>query len=511
LKILIIGASSCLGQKLIEYYSPRNKTLGTFFSSAINSYTYKNIVHLDIERFQVTEKFILDYKPEVVIYLSQFKAKSSDPEKINKEYNINCNALKNVASICSTLGIKIIYQSTDHVLDPSVQGSQSESAVPNPQNSFAQSKLDAEIFLTEHIPNHLILRTPYIYGHSLNKKEHDFFQKLLSAVKSKTSFSVDNSIKRQLVLSDDVAKIIDLLIKHDEKGMFHIAPKQALTSYEFSLLLAKEFTDDTSFIKPIEENSGNLSRQPLLECMNLKKMPVLHSLCLVEEGVKIFKRQFGCSFRMIYSVRPDMLVANQNASDFRISIGKQLAREAPLPADIDHVIPIPESGIYSATGFSAESKIPLFFGIIRDYFTEKTLYSSTTSNRYEKLKRKLIPIQSLIENKKIALVDEAVLSGSTLKVMVQILRDVGVQEIHIRIPSPIISDECTGRVLPRVNLLYPQLSKKGHSLKQNEYEEILESEFNVESFKFLTLDGFRKSFQNQSFFCTECFLEKPRI
>ena len=205
---------------------------------------------------------------------------------------------------------------------------------------------------------------------------------------------------------------------------------------------------------------------------------------------------------MIYSVRPDMLVADQNASDFRIAAGRQLAIESPIEGDIDHVIPIPESGIYSATGYSAESKIPLFFGIIRDYFTEKTLYSSTTSNRYEKLKRKLIPIESLIKDKNIVIVDEAVLSGSTLKIMIQILRDVGAKKIHIRIPSPIIANECTGRVLPKVNLLYPQLGK---NKSQRQYQQQLSEEFQVDSFAFLTLDGFLKATKKKEYFCTECF------
>ena len=228
----------------------------------------------------------------------------------------------------------------------------------------------------------------------------------------------------------------------------------------------------------------------------------------VSEAVKVHRRQFGCMFRLIYSVRPDMLVAGQNASEFRIGVGKLLAKESPIDT-VDCVIPIPESGIYSATGVSAESGKPLFFGLIRDYFTEKTLYSATSKDRYQSLQRKLIPVESVIFGKKVALVDRAVLSGATLSVVVERVAAAGAAEVHVRIPSPIMTNACNGRVLPSLSLAYEDalIEKKRISIDKSEFEEFLAQKFGVNSFKFLSTGAFMSALTEKSMVrCADCFL-----
>tara|TARA_Y100000817_G_scaffold309722_2_gene299287 strand:- start:549 stop:1139 length:591 start_codon:yes stop_codon:yes gene_type:complete len=196
-----------------------------------------------------------------------------------------------------------------------------------------------------------------------------------------------------------------------------------------------------------------------------------------------------------------MLIADQNANDFRIKAGHKISEESPVPEDIDFVVPIPESGIYSATGVAAGSGKPIYFGIIRDYFTEKTLYSATLQNRYENLKRKLIPVREILEGKKIVLVDEAVLSGSTLKVVVSMLKDVGVREIHIRIPSPPMVNECSAKVLPNLKLAGKNMTN------QKALEDQLQSDFNVDSFAFLSTKAFISIASSKEKMCFDCFLK----
>ena len=165
------------------------------------------------------------------------------------------------------------------------------------------------------------------------------------------------------------------------------------------------------------------------------------------------------------------------------------------------VIPVPESGIFSATGFADHSGLPLYFGIIRDYQTSRTLaHGISALERFEKLSRKLITIPSVIHGKDVFLVDEAVLSGSTLSIAIKQVKEAGAKSISVRIPSPPIIKHCPIHIVPKVDLSY------SHGERLCEYEARLSKKFGVNSFKFLSPLGYQKCIRKGlSDKCTECF------
>lgn len=514
MKVLIIGSSGLLGSKLLDKFSRKTKTLGTYFSRPEKAQTYKNVVHLDVTKHQVVEKFVLDFRPDVVIYCASITRPDVCELEQEKAHDVNVKGLINVASICSSFSLKLVYISADFVFAGGLVELDEEDS-PNPINYFGETKKIAEDYLNETLPSSLIIRSGLIYGYSPYTEERGFFHYVIENLIKGKEIEVDDEITVYPILADDISDSIFSLIQKNESGIFHVANNQVYTKFSFAKAIANEYSLNDNLIKSVPTKSKNLpAMRPTKVYLKVDKLKrVLKSnfnISSVQEGIAIHRRQYGCLFRMIYSVRSDMLVAGQNASQFRISVGGALAKEAPVDK-VDCVIPIPESGIYSATGLAAESGKPLFFGIIRDYFTEKTLYSSTSKDRHQSLKKKLIPIRSVVEGKSIALVDEAVLSGETLKVVVQRLKDSGVKEIHVRIPSPAMTSDCTGRVLPQVKLMYEALLEEFNIslMTKSDFEEKLVEKFEVNSFSFLSTDAFLDATRGDAQIkCYECFLKK---
>jgi len=163
--------------------------------------------------------------------------------------------------------------------------------------------------------------------------------------------------------------------------------------------------------------------------------------------------------------------------------------------EADIVVPIPESGIYPATGFSGETGIPLVFGIIRDYYTKRTLFDSKYESRITSLKRKLIAVPDVLEDKRVILIDEAIISGSTLKIAVEKIKECEVKEIHIRIPSPPMLYHCPARMMPNnIELVTHKLfHSTATEVDQNEIEKEMAKYFEVDSVNYLSLEGILNS------------------
>lgn len=217
------------------------------------------------------------------------------------------------------------------------------------------------------------------------------------------------------------------------------------------------------------------------------------------------KMQEGCSFKLFYGSNPNDSVLGTNVALFRMEVGKALAKEAQIKADI--VVPIPETGVFYAISYSEESSTPLRLGIIREKYSKKTLFESRYEKRISALKKKLIIIPDIIEGKRIILIDEALLSGNTLKVTIEKLKKAGAGEIYVRIASPPTLYKCpAGEHPPFLNLLIPNLLSNYNSLGSQEIENELCNYFNIDSFKFLTLKALSEDLLKKTDFkCLYCF------
>ena len=141
-----------------------------------------------------------------------------------------------------------------------------------------------------------------------------------------------------------------------------------------------------------------------------------------------------CVFEYVYFARPDSVIAGQSVQAARVEMGRRLAREAPAVADV--VVPVPESGIPAAQGFSWESHIPYEDGLVKNRYVGRTFIEPEQMLRDQGIRLKLNPIRDVLDGQRIVLVDDSVVRGSTTRQLVELVRAAGAGEVHLRISSP---------------------------------------------------------------------------
>ncbi|MFM9150965.1 MAG: amidophosphoribosyltransferase [Candidatus Planktophila sp.] len=148
----------------------------------------------------------------------------------------------------------------------------------------------------------------------------------------------------------------------------------------------------------------------------------------------------GCIFEYVYLARPDTSIAGQSVHATRVRIGRQLAIEAPVEADL--VIPVPESGTPAAIGFAQESGIAYGLGLVKNSYVGRTFIQPSQTIRQLGIRLKLNPLREIIEGKRIVVVDDSIVRGNTQRAIVRMLREAGALEIHVRISSPPVKWPC---------------------------------------------------------------------
>jgi len=147
-----------------------------------------------------------------------------------------------------------------------------------------------------------------------------------------------------------------------------------------------------------------------------------------------------CVFEHIYFARPDSQVFGSNVLASRLRLGRQLAREAPADADI--VVPVPDSGMGAAMGYSEESGLPFQWGLIRNHYVGRTFIEPKQSIRSFGVKIKLNPVRSVLEGKRVVLIDDSIVRGTTSRKIVGMVREAGAREVHMRVSSPPTMGPC---------------------------------------------------------------------
>jgi len=146
------------------------------------------------------------------------------------------------------------------------------------------------------------------------------------------------------------------------------------------------------------------------------------------------------AFEYIYFSRPDSIIDGKNVYQVRVETGKHLAKDAP--ADVDLVIPVPDSGVAAARGYAEGLGAPFEMGIVRNHYIGRTFIEPTQAIRDLKVRLKLSPIKHLIEGKRVAIVDDSLVRGTTSRQIVKMLREAGAAEVHMRIAAPEIKYPC---------------------------------------------------------------------
>lgn len=216
------------------------------------------------------------------------------------------------------------------------------------------------------------------------------------------------------------------------------------------------------------------------------------------EFMDVKENRKACIFEHVYFARPDSHVFGSNVYMSRKNMGRALALQKPVSADL--VIPVPDSGVSAALGYAEESGIPFELGIIRNHYIGRTFIHPSPSIRNFRVRIKLNPQHSLIKDKSVVVVDDSLVRGTTSKAIVKILRSAGAKKIHFRIASPPVTDPCYyGVDTPEKE----QLIASAKSV--DEIKEFLK----VDSLEFLSVENLLKAVDPENKgYCRACFTGK---
>src|SRR6187401_1280131 len=202
-----------------------------------------------------------------------------------------------------------------------------------------------------------------------------------------------------------------------------------------------------------------------------------------------------CIFEHVYFSRPDSYVFGESVNEVRTEFGRRLARESAVEADV--IVPIPDSGVCAAIGFSDASGIPMRMGLIRNHYVGRTFIEPQQSIRHFGVKVKLNPVRSILEGKRVILVDDSIVRGTTSRKIVRMVRGAGAREVHMRISCPPTISPCFyGVDTPRRS----ELIAATHTLDE------IRRYLNADSVAYLSLDGLTESVPSgKSRYCTSCY------
>ena len=215
-----------------------------------------------------------------------------------------------------------------------------------------------------------------------------------------------------------------------------------------------------------------------------------------------------CVFELVYFARPDSTVFGRQVYEVRKRMGHELAQECPVEADV--VIPVPDSGVPAAIGYAQHSGAPFELGLVRSHYIGRTFIEPSSSIRNFGVKLKLSPVRSVIEGKRVVVVDDSIVRGTTCRKIIRMLREAGAREIHLRVASPPTLSPCFyGIDTPR----HQELIAHTHTHEQ------IRDYITADTLGYLSIQGLRRAVgarpcdqdSAQSDLCEACFTTRYPI
>src|SRR5579863_1180426 len=209
--------------------------------------------------------------------------------------------------------------------------------------------------------------------------------------------------------------------------------------------------------------------------------------------------QSSCIFEHVYFSRPDSMVFGRAVQTSREELGRQLAREAGVEADL--VVPVPDSGVTAAVGYASESGIPFRFALIRNHYVGRTFIEPSQSVRDFGVKLKLNPVRSLLQGKRVVLIDDSIVRGTTSRKIVRMIRNAGATEVHMRISCPPTISPCYYGV---------DTPSKKQLIAANKSISEIRDYIGADSLAYLSLEGLKKACGEgeKISYCSACYTGK---
>ena len=203
----------------------------------------------------------------------------------------------------------------------------------------------------------------------------------------------------------------------------------------------------------------------------------------------------GCVFEFVYLARPDTTISGRSVYESRVEMGRQLAREHPVEADL--VMPTPESGVPAAIGYAEQSGIPFGNGLVKNAYVGRTFIHPSQTIRQLGIRLKLNPLKSVVAGKRLIVIDDSIVRGNTQRALVRMLREAGAKEVHVRISSPPVKWPCFYGIdfASRAELI-------ANGLSVNE----IAASLGADSLGFISQDGMMAATEQPTRnMCTACF------
>lgn len=215
---------------------------------------------------------------------------------------------------------------------------------------------------------------------------------------------------------------------------------------------------------------------------------------IIRQAVAPAKPTALCTFEQIYFSRPDSIWDGNVVHDVRQRLGRQLAREAPVDADV--VIPVPDSSIPAALGYAEESGIPYNIGLIKNRYIGRTFIQPSQTLRQQSVQLKFNPLPTILKDKSLIVIDDSIVRGTTASHLVAMLREAGARQVHMRITCPPILHPCHMGVDMAT---HDELIASRFSVLE------IQKELGTDSLYFLSIEGMMKAINSQSGYCNACF------
>lgn len=249
-----------------------------------------------------------------------------------------------------------------------------------------------------------------------------------------------------------------------------------------------------AYVVASETCAFDLLEAEYLRCVEPGEMIVIEDRCLnsIRYAPKIPSK--SCIFELIYFARPDSLIFGKEVYSTRKKMGELLAREAPV--DGDFIMPFPDSGMYAAVGYAQASGLPFELAMIRNHYIGRTFIQPSQDMRDFGVRVKLNPVRSLIKDKRLVIIEDSIVRGTTIRTRVKKLRELGAREIHMRVSCPPIRHPCFFGI---------DFSSKGELIAANNAVADIARYIGLDSLHYLSIDGLLASTNGNNGYCLACF------
>lgn len=444
-KILLTGASGLLGEKLF------NALYQDFELVGVRKSTAGKYASLNLANEEELQAFVMRLNPDIIIHAAAIASPDTCEQNKEQAYIANVVATQNLSRICQIKNIKMVLISTDYVFDGEKNTEYLPTDERKPKNYYGLTKVQAEDIVAK-LPESLIIRMPVLYGYNNDEQTH-FLIKTLNKLNKNENFALDNSQIRYPVLVDEVAMAIKQLL--DQQGIVQLSSSHPVTKADWGAVIAEKFELPSSLINPVSNEAALVGRPHHIKMDTVRADSLGVCISNIREGTHIVKKQMNCVFKMIYKSHAHEKLFGVNVGKFRYDLGKKLAEcvKPEIYGDIDYIIPVPNSGLYYAMGFAEVMKKTYVQALVISENQSRSFDIIDLSSRKKIIDKKIIPTGEFIKNKNIILVDEAIFTGTTLKMVCDMLKACGAANIHICIPTPVCISRCKYYIQPDRQLL----------------------------------------------------------